>query len=119
MKSNLVQSVEVGINIISPVSVGGIVGNVPLLGSGHVLGWLSFLLALIVHHVKTYNVLEEHMELRVRGWVHCHLKQGKEDIVQHLLETSHNAHLPVHLIESRKLKKAVGINRGSFLSEWW
>ena len=34
------------------------------------------------------HVLEEEVELWVAAWVHCDLKQGHEDVLQHLLEVS-------------------------------
>lgn len=56
------------------------------------------------------------MELRMRGWVHCDLKERNKHIAQNGFKWCQYAHLLVHVIQSRQLHKALCVkNRWSQL----
>lgn len=51
------------------------------------------------------NLFQENMQLRVWIWIDSNLKQGKKDIVKHVLKWCNNSHLLVNIIKPRKLEK--------------
>ena len=82
LSPEVVEGCDVGVHVVDVVGVRGVVHLRPLLGGRHVRVKHRVLrLGLVVHGVEPDDVLEETVELGVRGWVDGDFEQGPEQII--------------------------------------
>mmetsp|Transcript_58030 Transcript_58030/g.149369 ORF Transcript_58030/g.149369 Transcript_58030/m.149369 type:complete len:298 (-) Transcript_58030:943-1836(-) len=88
-----IHNLDVGLQVIIVVLVGGVVADGPVLRLALTRGEVSvlrlFALRLIINGVEPRHLAEEFGDLRVLLRIQRSLDYGKEDIVEHLLEAPH------------------------------
>ena len=82
LSPEVVQGGDVGVHVVDVVGIGRVVHLSPLLRGGNVSvkHWVLGL-GLVIHRVEPNDVLQETVELRVRGGVDGDFKQRPEQII--------------------------------------
>ena len=109
--SQLIQSIQISINIISVIRIRRIMIHVPMFWHSHMFIRSSLWFRLIVYHVKPYDSFQEMMQLRMRRRINRHFKQRHENVIKHLLEVFHRSLRFVNVIQPRQLNHPYNVLR--------